>query len=138
MAENKTKPTAIPVAEFLEGLEDPGRRIDCMQIVALMQEITGSEPKMWGSSIVGFGDYHYKYASGREGDWFLCGFSPRKKNLTIYIMGYLENFEDILKELGKFSHGKGCVYVRKLEDINLQVLEKLIRSSIKGLQESSE
>jgi hypothetical protein len=135
MAENKTKATAKSVPDFLESIEDPGRKQDCLTIAVIMEGLTGSKPKMWGESIVGFGDYRYKYASGREGDWFLVGFSPRKQNLTLYIMGYLEFYTDILEGLGKFKHGKGCLYIKKLEDIDLDVLKSLISISIKRLNE---
>ena len=136
MAENKTKPTTKSVPEFLEQIEDPKRKADCLTIAALMEKLSGSKPKMWGDSIVGFGDYHYKYASGREGDWFLVGFSPRKQNLTLYIMGYLEFYTDILEGLGKFKHGKGCLYIKNLEDIDMDVLETLIVTSIKRLKKT--
>ena len=135
MAENKTKANEGSVEKFLEGIEDPKRRADCHVIKSIMKDITGSEPKMWGDSIVGFGDYHYKYASGREGDWFLCGFSPRKQSLSIYIMGYLESYSDILADLGKFKNGKGCLYINRLEDINQAALRELIETSIKGREE---
>jgi len=135
MAENKTKATAKSVPDFINSIEDPGRRKDCLAISALMEDLSGSKPRMWGESMVGFGDYRYKYASGREGDWFLVGFSPRKQNLTLYIMGYLEFYTDILEGLGKFKHGKGCLYIKKLEDIDLEVLKTLISTSIKRLKE---
>ena len=134
MAENKTTPTTKSVPKFLEQIEDPKKRADSKAISALMERISGSVPKMWGDSIVGFGDYRYKYASGREGDWFLVGFSPRKQNLTLYIMGYLEFYPDHLERLGKFKHGKGCLYIKKLEDIDLDVLESLIATSIERLK----
>ncbi|MEA3463291.1 MAG: DUF1801 domain-containing protein [Bacteroidota bacterium] len=134
MAENKTKATTKSVPQFLERIEDPKRRSDCITIAALMKKLTGSEPKMWGDSIVGFGDYRYKYASGREGDWFLAGFSPRKQNLTIYIMGYLEFYSELLEGLGNFKHGKGCLYIKKLEDIDMDVLDSLITTSIQRLK----
>ena len=134
MAENKTKPTAKSVPEFLERFIDPKRKADSLTIAALMERLSGSKPKMWGDSIVGFGDYHYKYASGREGDWFQVGFSPRKQNLTIYVMGYLEFYTDLLEGLGKYRHGKGCLYIKKLEDIDMRVLEKLISTSIERLK----
>jgi hypothetical protein len=133
MAENKTKPTNVDVDRFLDGIEDPGRRNDCLKLAALMEDITGHKPRMWGDSIVGFGDYHYKYASGREGEWFQCGFSPRKQNLTVYVMGYLEIFEGILKDLGTYKNGKGCLYIKRLEDVDLDVLRKLIELSISKL-----
>lgn len=136
MAENKTKATTKSVPEFLKQIEDPKRRADCMTVAGIMERLTGSKPKMWGDSIVGFGDYRYKYASGREGDWFLAGFSPRKQNLTIYIMGYLEYYTELLEGLGKFKHGKGCLYIKKLEDIDLKTLESLISTSIERLKSS--
>ena len=136
MAENKTKATTKSVPEFLEQIDDPKRRSDCITIAAMMEKLTGSKPKMWGDFIVGFGDYHYKYASGREGDWFLAGFSPRKQNLTIYILGYLEFYTELLEGLGKYKHGKGCLYIKKLDDIDLKVLESLISTSIERLKSS--
>jgi len=136
MAENKTKATTKSVPEFLEQIEDPKRRSECVTIASMMERLIGSQPKMWGDSIVGFGDYHYKYASGREGDWFLAGFSPRKQNLTIYIMGYLEIYSELLEGLGKFKHGKGCLYIKKLEDIDMKVLETLISASMERLKSS--
>jgi hypothetical protein len=137
MAENKTKPTAADVRKFLESIENPVRKQDCFRLAELMEEITGTAPRMWGSSIVGFGDYHYKYASGREGDWFLCGFSPRKQSLTIYVMGYLEFYGDLLVKLGKFKHGKGCLYINKLEDVDMRVLRRLIVTSIDRLEKEA-
>ena len=131
MAENKTRPSSKSVPEFLEQIDDPGRKADCRNIASLMEKITGSEPKMWGVSIVGFGEYHYKYASGREGDWFLAGFSPRRQSLTLYIMGYLDDYTDHLEHLGKYKRGKGCLYINKLKDIDLKVLEDMIRASLK-------
>lgn len=136
MAENKTKATTKSVPEFLEQMEDPKRKADCLTIAALMERLSGSKPKMWGDSIVGFGDYHYKYASGREGDWFQVGFSPRKQNLTIYVMGYLELYTDLMEGLGKYKHGKGCLYIKTLEDVDMGVLEKLISTSIERLKDT--
>jgi hypothetical protein len=133
-AENKTKPTKKDVEKFLNNIKDEKRREDSFKIIKLMKQITKAEPKMWGSSIVGFGNYHFQYASGREGDWFLAGFSPRKQSLTIYAMTYLENYPDILKRLGKHKTGKGCLYINKLEDVNMRVLKELITTSIKNLQ----
>ena len=121
------------VEDFLEDIDDPGKREDSKAISVMMEELTGARPKMWGESIVGFGDYHYKYASGREGDWFLVGFSPRKQNLTLYIMGYLEFYADILEKLGKHKHGKGCLYIKRLKDIDVEVLRMLIKTSIDRL-----
>lgn len=134
MAENKTKPTTKSVPEFLGKIEDPKRKADSLTIAALMEKLSGSKPKMWGDSIVGFGNYHYTYASGREGDWFQVGFSPRKQNLTIYVMGYLEHYAGLLEGLGKYKHGKGCLYINKLEDIDMRILEDLISTSIERLR----
>ena len=134
MAELKTKKNDGSVEAFLNAVDDEQKRADSFTVLELMKKITGAEPKMWGPSIVGFGDHHYKYASGREGDWFQTGFSPRKQALTLYIMDYVEKHENTLTELGKFKHGKGCLYVKRLSDIDLKVLEKLIRESIAKLK----
>ena len=133
MAENKTKPTDRQVSSYLQGIEDPSRREDCREVAALMEEITGEPPVMWGQSLVGFGKYRYKYASGREGEWFKTGFSSRKQHLTVYIAGYLENHSDILERLGKFKMGKGCLYIKRLTDVEKQVLKDLIENSILNL-----
>ena len=133
-AENKTRETKASVEKFLNGIKDEKKREDSFKILKMMKQITKSEPKMWGSTMVGFGNYHYKYASGREGDWFLTGFSPRKQSLTLYTMTYLEKHKDILKRLGKFKTGKGCLYINKLEDIDMKVLKELITSSIKKVK----
>jgi hypothetical protein len=129
MAENKTKPNDQSVQAFLDALPDEKRRQDCYTVLELMRKITGEEPKMWGDSIVGFGHRHYKYASGHEGDTVRAGFSPRKQNLTIYFNFYLENHSDLLNQLGKYKTGKGCLYIKKLEDVDLNVLKALIARS---------
>ncbi len=134
MAELKTKQTKRSVEEFLNKIPDAGRREDCFTIAKLMKDITGSEPKMWGRSIVGFGSYHYKYASGREGDWPITGFSPRKQNLTLYIMAGFDGHDDLMKKLGKHSVGKSCLYIKRLSDIHLPTLKKLIRESVNYMQ----
>ncbi len=133
-AELKTKPTRADVDKFLNSIKDEKKREDSFKILKMMKQITKEEPKMWGSSIVGFGDYHYRYASGREGDWFLTGFSPRKQSLTLYMMSYLEKYEKILKRLGKYKSGKGCLYIKKLEDVDMKVLKELITASIRRLK----
>ncbi len=133
MAENKTKPTDQPVAEFLDSIEDERKRTDSRIIAALLQEVTQTEPKMWGN-IVGFGDLHYRYASGREGDWFLAGFAPRKQNLTLYISGGFNQFPDLLEKLGKHSLGKGCLYIKKVADIDLSVLRTLLERTLAAEQ----
>ena len=138
MSDLKTKPNAGDVKKYLDAVEDEKKRSDSFTITALMQEVSGYEPCMWGDNIIGFGNYHYKYASGREGDWFLCGFSPRKQALTLYIMSGFELYEDLLQKLGKFKTGKSCLYVKKLEDINLEVLSELVRLSVEHMAGSSE
>ena len=131
MAELKTKETTASVSEFIDKIADPQRREDCRAVADIMRDVTGEEPKMWGSSIVGFGRYHYKYASGREGDWMITGFSPRKGDLTLYIMGGFDSFSDLLKDLGKYKTGKSCLYIKKLADIDVGVLRKLVKKSVK-------
>ncbi|HZZ80885.1 MAG TPA: DUF1801 domain-containing protein [Gemmataceae bacterium] len=135
MAELKTKKTTASVKEFLDGIADEQQRADAKVVAKMMREIVGAKPRMWGTSIVGFGDYHYKYASGREGDWFLAGFSPRKNALTLYLMGGLLRGGDTLKKLGKCKTSMGCIYVKKLADIDLDVLRELIRINNKALLE---
>jgi hypothetical protein len=137
MAELKTKQTDDSVDKFLQGIKDEQARTDCYQIVEIMKGATKAEPKMWGSSIVGFGDYHYKYESGRENDWFQVGFSPRKQNLTLYLMGGFNRHEELLGKLGKHTTGKGCLYIKKLEDVDTKVLKKLVRDSVKQLKTKS-
>ena len=130
MAELKTKPSDKSPEDFLKAVEDEGKRKDAFWIMKLMEEITGAPPVMWGSSIVGFGSYHYKYASGREADWMLTGFSPRKQNLTIYVMSGFKKYDSLMKNLGKYKTGKSCLYVNKLEDVNQDVLKELISESV--------
>jgi predicted CopG family antitoxin len=131
MAELKTKETTASVSDFIDKIADPQRREDCRTVADIMRDVTGEEPKMWGSSIVGFGRYHYKYESGREGDWMITGFSPRKGDLTLYIMGGFDSYSDLLKDLGKYKTGKSCLYIRKLADIDVEVLRKLVKKSVK-------
>lgn len=130
MAELKTKQTDASVEAFLRSVEDENKRKDAFAILEMMKEITGEEPKMWGPSIVGFGSYHYKYPSGQEGDWFRTGFSPRKQNLTLYIMNGVESYPDHLARLGKHKIGKSCLYVKKLADVDMEVLRDMIRQSL--------
>jgi Domain of unknown function (DU1801) len=135
MAELKTQPTKASVKEFLNQIPDKERRDDCFAVAKIMEEITGHKPKMWGPSIVGFGTYHYKYASGREGDWPISAFSPRKKDLTLYIMMGFEKQPELMKQLGKHSTSKSCLYIKRLSDIHIPTLKKLIKSSIKQLED---
>ncbi|MDN5204711.1 DUF1801 domain-containing protein [Fulvivirgaceae bacterium BMA10] len=130
MAELKTKLNDGNVEAFIDAVGDDKQRADCRVIMDIMKSLTNAEPKMWGNSIVGFGSYHYKYDSGREGDWFLTGFSPRKQNLTLYIMSGFSNYEELFTKLGKFKTGKSCLYVKKLEDIDLDILKEMIVKSI--------
>ena len=129
----KTAKNDKSVSEFLSQVET-GRQSDCQQLVDIMQTITGHEPAMWGGSIVGFGSYHYKYESGREGDWFESGFSPRKQNLTIYIMSGLDNAPELLGKLGPYKTGKSCLYIKRLDDIHLPTLKKLIKQSVASVR----
>lgn len=135
MAELKTKVTNASVDQFLQGIRDEKKRADCYEILKIMKKATKAEPKMWGPGIIGFGNYHYKYESGRENDWFITGFSPRVQNLTLYTMGGFD--KELLKQLGKYKTGKGCLYINKLEDVDTKVLNKLIISSVKRLKSNS-
>lgn len=138
MSDLKTKPNKQIVKQFLDKVTDKGKREDCYTVLKLMKQITKEEPKMWGNSIVGFGSYHYKYESGREGDWFVTGFSPRKQNLTIYIMVGFERYADLLKKLGKHKNSKSCLYINRLEDINQSVLIELITKSVEKLSNKAD
>ena len=133
--ENKTQPTEQSVESFLDSVEDERKRVDSYTLLELIGEITGDKPVMWGSSIVGFGTYHYKYASGREGEFMVTGFSPRKRNLTIYIMPGFDQYEQMLSRLGKYKTGRSCLYVNKLADIDLDVLRELITADVKHMRE---
>ena len=133
MAELKTKPTDQSVDAFLQGVADEIKRQDCYTLLALMEKVTGAKAKMWGDSIVGFGVYHYRYASGREGDWPLTGFSPRKANLTVYIMSGFDEFPELLARLGKHKTAKSCLYLNRLADVDLGVLEEIVARSVKQL-----
>lgn len=130
MAELKTKVNDASVEAFLNTIEDAKKRQDSFTVLELMKEVTGAEPKMWGSSIIGFGDTQYKYATGREGDWFLTGFSPRKQNLTLYITGGFDEHAELMQTLGKHKIGKGCLYINKLSDIDQAKLRELVKRSV--------
>ena len=135
MAELKTKPNKASIDNFLNGVKDEKKRNDAYKILELMKKITKEEPIMWGPSIVGFGKYHYKYESGREGDWFLTGFSPRKQNLTLYIMSGFKRYDELMKKLGKFKTGSSCLYINKLEHVDIKVLKELIAESVKYMKQ---
>jgi hypothetical protein len=130
MAELKTKQNDQSVEAFLNGIADEKRRQDCFTVLNLMKQVTRAEPKMWGDSIVGFGNFRYKYESGREGDWFLAGFSPRKQNLTLYIWAGFAGYSELMKKLGKYKTGKSCLYIKKIDDIDLSVLKELVERSV--------
>ena len=134
MAENKTKPTKSSVTAFLNKIQDKQLRDDCFAILDMMRKVSNSEPVMWGSAIIGFGTYHYVYESGREGDMILIGFSPRKQNISIYLMGGLSAVEDELSKLGKYKTGKGCLYIKTLSDVNAGVLKKVFAKAFKKAQ----
>jgi len=135
MAELKTKKTKASVAAFLDQISDEQRRKDCQRVLKIMKEATGEQPRMWGSSIVGFGAYKYRYASGHEGEWPIIGFSPRKNDLTLYIMPGFADYKELMAKLGKHKTGKSCLYIKKLDDVELPVLKKLITKSVDKMGE---
>ncbi len=134
MSELKTKQNEASVEAFLDSVEDEKKRKASYTILELMKDVTQEEPKMWGDSIIGFGSYHYKYKSGREGDWPITGFSPRKQNLTLYIMSGFSEYDNLLNDLGKYKTGKSCLYINKIEDVDLDVLRELVRQSVDHMQ----
>ena len=129
MAELKTKKNDADVEAFLDGIDNEKRRADCRAVAALMADVTGEPPAMWGDSIIGFGSYHYKYPAGREGDWMATGVSPRKQSLTVYIMTGFTRHEELMNKLGRYTTGKSCLYIKKLEDVDTGVLRELVRES---------
>jgi Domain of unknown function (DU1801) len=136
MAEQKTKPTEASVETFLNGVTDKEQREDALKLLKLMKVATGMQPRMWGTSMIGFGECHYVYASGHEGDIFLTGFSPRKGKLTLYLMAGLDQrFAEQLKKLGKVKTGKGCLYIKKLADVDLAVLREMIKMNVAYLRD---
>jgi hypothetical protein len=137
MAELKTQPNSASVDEFLNSIKDEKKKTSSRRILDIMEQASGEQPQLWGDRIVGFGRYHYKYASGREGDWFLTGFSPRKANLTLYITSGFDQFPNLLEKLGKFKTGSSCLYIKKIEDIDLNILEELIRASVDHMRKTN-
>lgn len=133
MAELKTRPTGVDPAKFVDSIKDERRRADAKTLLAMMTRVTGESPRMWGSAIVGFGTYHYKYATGREGDWCVTGFAPRKDSMTVYIMPGLHLQQSNLKKLGKVTTGMSCIYIRKLDDVHMPTLEKMVKQAGKDL-----
>lgn len=136
MARLQTTPTGQSVTAFLAGVKDPERKKDCRALVTLMRRVTKAPPKLWGRGIVGFGRYHFVYPSGREGDWMLTGFSPRGSTLVLYVMGGLDDAKPLLARLGAHKAGKGCLYVKRLADIDVAVLERLVRQSVAALKKA--
>ena len=134
MADNKTRPTRASVTAFMAAIEDRKMRADAKQVAAMMRRATGKRARMWGPSIVGYGSYHYRYASGREGDYMITGFSPRRQALTIYIMPGFGRFQGLMSELGKYTTGKSCLYIKRLADVDETVLERLIDESVKYMR----
>jgi hypothetical protein len=130
MAELKTKKNDGDVDAFLDAIEDERKRVDARQIRELMADVTGDSGVMWGDAIVGFGRYQYHYASGREGEWFKVGFSPRKQNLTLYIMSGFDDYDALLSKLGKHTTGKACLYIKRLEDVDTEVLREMVSTSV--------
>ena len=138
MAENKTKATGASVTAFINSIDDKQKRADARKVAAMMRKATGKRAKLWGPSIVGYGTYHYKYASGREGDFLMTGFSPRKQALTVYVIPGFEHFETLMKKLGKYKTGKSCLYIKRLSDVDEKILEQLINRSVKYMREHYE
>lgn len=138
MAELKTKVNKGSVNKFLDGIADEAKRKDSYVLFKMMQKATKNKAKMWGDSIVGFGDYHYVGKSGREGDWFLAGLSPRKQTLTLYVLGGWEPHPELLAKLGKHSLGKGCLYIKRLEDVDLSILNKLIVEAVRRAKKQAQ
>lgn len=135
MAENKTQKTKVSVEEFINAVDHEGKREDAFIVLEMMKQVTGEEPRMWGASIIGFGDLHYKYASGREGDWFKCGFSPRKAKISMYVGGCdISKQQEMLDRLGKHTTGKGCLYINKLADVDMGVLKELTKEAYENPQ----
>ncbi|MXX59593.1 MAG: DUF1801 domain-containing protein [Rhodothermaceae bacterium] len=129
MSSPKTRPTEVDVQKFLDELGRPEQQADSTILLRMMGEATGDSPTMWGPTIIGFGQFHYRYASGRTGEWFKVGFSPRKKAFSLYLAGGLDHHKEALTKLGRHTRGKSCLYIKRLDDVNLEVLEKMIQKA---------
>lgn len=138
MAENKTKKNEADVMAYLSAIEPEAKRLDSLAIAKLIEEVTGEKPSMWGETIVGYGEYEYQTADGKEQVWFAVGFAPRKQNLTLYIMPGFEQYQDLLQRLGKHKIGKSCLYINKLADVDTEVLRELVSESVKQLKKPAE
>ena len=136
MADNKTTPTRQSVAAFLASVEPTERRKDCRALAKMLKDVTGVSPKMWGASIVGYGSYHYRYDSGREGDFFLAGFAPRKQDLTVYVMAGFDRYPDLMRKLGTYKTGRSCLYLRRLDDVDPGVLKALVTKSVRHMRKA--
>jgi len=136
MAELKTQPNDVDVGAFLDDVADESRREDARNVCEMMQKITGREPVLWGTSIIGFGTYTYRYASGKTGDWPLTGVSPRKQALTIYVMSGFTEYDSLLEQLGPHKTGRSCLYIRNLDKVDQKVLARLIRKSVAHLRKT--
>jgi hypothetical protein len=134
MSSNKTQPTEGDPRIFIASVENETRRNDAEIMLGIMEEITGEKPMMWGPSLIGYGTYHYKYDSGREGDFFMTGFSPRKQNLVVYVMPGFKRYEELMANLGKHKTGKSCLYINKLRDVDMEVLKTLIREGFEYMK----
>jgi len=134
MTANKTTQNEDSVDEFLKKIEDPEKQKTSWQLLEIIKEISGKEPKMWGDYIIGFGKYHYKYATGREGDWMRIAFSPRKQNFSIYIMDGFDNHSELMEKLGKYKTGKSCLYINKLQDIDTNILKEIMKESLFNME----
>lgn len=135
MATLKTRPGKASVSAFLAAIDDPEQRRDCRRIAAMMRRATGKRATMWGDSIVGYGSYHYTYASGREGDWMLTGYSPRRQNISVYIMSGFDAHAALMKKLGRYKTGRSCLYIKRLADIDEAILEALIQASVDAMRD---
>jgi hypothetical protein len=138
VAENKTKATGASVTAFINSIDDRQKRADVRKVAAMMRKATGKRARMWGPSIVGYGTYHYKYESGREGDFLITGFSPRKQALTVYVIPGFSHFDTLMKKLGKYKTGRSCLYIKHLSDIDEKILEQLINRSVKHMRKHYE
>lgn len=136
MAELKTKKNNASVSAYMKAIEDPAQRADCRKISAMMKRATGSAPKMWGTSIVGFGSYSYSNSAGKDFEWMLTGFSPRKQATSVYIMPGFKKFEALMKRLGRYKTGKSCLYIKRLDDVDENILEKLIDASVRHMRKT--
>lgn len=138
MASNATRPTEVDPVDFVAAVEHPTRRADAQTLLELMQRVTGCRPTMWGPSIIGFGRYHYRYDSGREGDFMMTGFSPRKASLVVYVLPGYDEIGEQLARLGKHKTGKSCLYITKLADVDLAVLEEIVTDGVARMRERYE